>query len=194
MGGEGVDRGWDGWMASPAQWAWVWWGTGKPGVLQFMGSQRVRHDWATELNWTEDGEKTTTTQNTFLGGTIEGWCLLLNMFSLRWLYPCIDFKGPIRHSVERYMWKYKFGSLVLWPPDVNNWLIGKDADAGKDWRWEEKGMIEGEMVEWHHRFNGHEFEQAQWVGDGQGSLVCCRPWGRRVGHDWLHWTELWYKR
>ena len=51
------DRGWDGWMASLTQWAWVWvnsgswWWTGRPGVLQFMGSQRVRHDWATELNW-----------------------------------------------------------------------------------------------------------------------------------------------
>ena len=59
-GGEGDDRGWDGWMASPTQWAWVWvnsgswWWTGRPGVLWFTGSQRVRHDWATELNWTEE--------------------------------------------------------------------------------------------------------------------------------------------
>ena len=59
-GGEGDDRGWDGWMASPTQWTWVWvnsgswWWTGRPGVLQFMGSQRVGHDWATELNWLFD--------------------------------------------------------------------------------------------------------------------------------------------
>ena len=58
-GGEGDDRGWDGWMASLTRWTWVWvnsgswWWTGRPGVLQFMGLQRVRHDWATELNWTE---------------------------------------------------------------------------------------------------------------------------------------------
>ena len=58
-GGEGDDRGWDGWMASPTQWTWVWvnsghwWWTGRPGVLRFMGSQRVGHDWATEMNWTE---------------------------------------------------------------------------------------------------------------------------------------------
>ena len=58
-GGEGDDRGWDGWMASPTQWTWVWvnsrswWWTGRPGVLWFMGSQRVGHDWMTELNWTE---------------------------------------------------------------------------------------------------------------------------------------------
>ena len=57
-GGEGDDRGWDGWMASPTQWTWIWvnsrswWWTGRPGVLRFMGSQRVRHDWATEPNWT----------------------------------------------------------------------------------------------------------------------------------------------
>ena len=47
---------------------------------------------------------------------------------------------------------------IFWPPDAKNWLIGKDPDAGKDWRWEEKGMTEDEMVRWHHRLNGHEFE------------------------------------
>ena len=58
-GGEGDNRGWDGWMASPTRWTWVWvnsgclWWTGRPGVLQFMGSQRVKHDWVTELNWAE---------------------------------------------------------------------------------------------------------------------------------------------
>ena len=58
-GGEGDNRGWDGWMASPTRWAWVWvnsgslWWTGRPGVLWFTASQRVGHDWATELNWTE---------------------------------------------------------------------------------------------------------------------------------------------
>ena len=57
-GGEGDDRGWDGWMTSPTRWTWVWvnsgswWWTGRPGMLKFMASQRVRHDWATELNWT----------------------------------------------------------------------------------------------------------------------------------------------
>ena len=54
---------------------------------------------------------------------------------------------------------------------------GKDPDAGKDWRQEEKGTTEDEMVGWHHRLNGHEFEQAPGVGDGQGSLACCSPWG-----------------
>ena len=74
-------------------------------------------------------------------------------------------------------------TTILWPPEVKNWLIGKDPDAGKDWRWEEKGMTEDEMVGWHHRLDGHAFEQALGVGDGQGSLVCCNPWGPRVGHS-----------
>ena len=68
-------------------------------------------------------------------------------------------------------------TLILWPPDGKNWLIGKDPDAGKDWRREEKGTTEAEMVGWHHRLNGHEFEEAPGVGDGQGSLVCCSPLG-----------------
>ena len=66
---------------------------------------------------------------------------------------------------------------ILWPPDVKNWLIWKDSDAGKDWRWEEKGMTEDEMVGWHHRLYWHEFEQSPGVGDGQGSLACCSPRG-----------------
>ena len=65
---------------------------------------------------------------------------------------------------------------ILWPPDVNSWLIGKDPDAGKDWRQEEKLGTEDEMVEWHHRLNGHEFEQALGDSKGQGILVCCIPW------------------
>ena len=67
---------------------------------------------------------------------------------------------------------------ILWPPDAKNWLIGKDPDAGKDWR-QEKGTTEDETVGWHHWLNGHEFEQAPGDGGGQGSLVCCSPWGRK---------------
>ena len=66
---------------------------------------------------------------------------------------------------------------ILWPPDVKNWLIGKDPDAGKDWKWEEKGTTEDEMVGWHHQLDGLESEQALGVGGGQGSLACCSPWG-----------------
>ena len=62
---------------------------------------------------------------------------------------------------------------ILWPPDVKNWFTGKDPNAGKDWRQEENGMTEDEMVGWNHQLNGHEFEQAPGVGDGQGNLACC---------------------
>ena len=62
-------------------------------------------------------------------------------------------------------------------------LIGKDHDAGKDGRQEEKGMTEDEMVGWHHQINGHEFEQAPGDGEVQGSLVCCSPWGHGVEQD-----------
>ena len=68
---------------------------------------------------------------------------------------------------------------ILWPRDAKNGFIGKDPDAGKDGRQEEKGTTEDEMVGWHHRLNGHEFEQAPGDGEGQGSLACCSPWGRK---------------
>ena len=79
---------------------------------------------------------------------------------------------------------------ILWPPDAKNWLITKDPDAGKDWRQEEKGMTEDEMVGWHHWLDGHEFEEALGVGDGQGGLVCCRPGGCKEADttEWLNWT------
>ena len=80
---------------------------------------------------------------------------------------------------------------ILWPPDTNNWLIGKDPDAGKDWRQAEKGMTEDEMVGWHHWLDGYEFEQALEVGDGQGGLECCNSWGYKESDttEWLNWTE-----
>ena len=81
--------------------------------------------------------------------------------------------------------------LILWPHDAKNWLIGKDPDAGKDWRQEEKGTTEDETVGWHHQLSGHEFEQALGVGDGQGSLVCCSPWDLKESDttERLNWTE-----
>ena len=69
-------------------------------------------------------------------------------------------------------------TLILWLPDGKNWPTGKHPVAGKDWR-QEKGAPEDKMVGWHHQLNGHEFEQVPGVGDGQGSLVCCSPWGRK---------------
>ena len=81
---------------------------------------------------------------------------------------------------------------ILWPPDAKNWHIWKDPDAGKEWRREEKGTTEDEMVGWHHQLDGHEFEQVLGVGDGQGSLACCGPWGRKDldTTERLNWTKL----
>ena len=79
------------------------------------------------------------------------------------------------YSLEGLMWKLKlqhFGHLM-----AKNWLTGKDPDAGKHWRQEEKGTIEDEMVGWHHQLDVHDFEQAPGIGDGQGTLACCSPWG-----------------
>ena len=82
-------------------------------------------------------------------------------------------------------------TLILWPPDAKNWLIWKDPDAGKDWEQEEKGTTENKMVGWHHRLNGHEFELILGVGDGQGGLTCCSPWGCKEldTTEWLNWTD-----
>ena len=84
---------------------------------------------------------------------------------------------------------------ILWPPDVKSLLILKDPDVGKDWRQEEKGRTEDEMVRWHHRLNGQEFGQTPGIGDGQGGLACCSLWGCK---EWdttgpLNWTEQYKK-
>ena len=94
------------------------------------------------------------------------------------------------YSLEGLMLKLKlqyFGHL-------KNWVIGKDPDAGKHWRQEEKGMTEDGTVGWHHRCDGHEFEQAPGVGDGHGSLACCSPWGRKESDvtKWPNWTDSWF--
>ena len=81
---------------------------------------------------------------------------------------------------------------ILWPPAVKSQFLRKDPYAGKDWGQEEKGTTEDEMVGWHHRLNGHEFEQALGVSAGQESLVCCSPWGHKESDrtEWLNWTEI----
>ena len=100
--------------------------------------------------------------------------------------------------INKYLFIYSLSIIdteaeapILWPSDVKNWLIEEDSEAGKVWR-QEKGMTEDEIFGWHHRLNGHEFEQALGVSDGQGSLVCCTPWGHKESDvmEWLNWTEL----
>ena len=76
---------------------------------------------------------------------------------------------------------------IFWPPGVKNWLIGKDPDAGKDWRQEEKGTTD-QMVGWHYWLNGHEFEQSLGDSEGQGKLVCCSPWDLKES-DMTQWLN-----
>ena len=91
------------------------------------------------------------------------------------------------HPKENQSWIFtgrtdaKAETPIPWPSDAKNWLLGKDPDAGKDWRQEVKGTTEGKMIGWHHQLNGRGFEQA--LGVGQGGLACCSPCGsQRVGH------------
>ena len=93
------------------------------------------------------------------------------------------------YSLEGLLLKLKlqyFGYLMQ-----KKWLIWKDPDAGKDWRQEEKGMTEDEIVGWHHWHNGREFEQAPGVDEGQGSLACCSSWGYKASDttEWLNWYD-----
>ena len=127
--------------------------------------------------WDLDHEETWTPKN---------WCLNCSVEEDSWV-PCTARRSnqSILKEISPQSWTFIGGTdaeaeaPMLWPPDAKNWLIGKDPDAGKDWRQEEKGMTEDEVVGWHHRFNWHEFEQAPAVGDGQRSLVCCSPWGHK---------------
>ena len=85
----------------------------------------------------------------------------------------------------------EYETPILCPPDGKSWLIWKNPDAEKDWRQEEKGTTEDEVVGWHHRLNGHGFGWTLGVDDGQGGLACCSSWGRKESDttEWLNWTE-----
>ena len=121
----------------------------------------------------------------------ELWCwrrLLRVPWTSRRSYQSIPKEISPDYSLEGLMLKLKLP--ILWPPDVKNWLTGKSPNTKKDWRREEKGMTEDEMVGWHHWLNGHEFEQTPGVGDGQGGLACCSS---RVAKsdttEQLNWTD-----
>ena len=77
---------------------------------------------------------------------------------------------------------------VLWPPDVNSWLTGKDPDAGKDWQQKEKRATEDEMVGGHYQLNGREFGQTLGDGEGHESLACYSPWGHEES-DMTWWLN-----
>ena len=143
------------------------------------------HVWMWELNWKESW-------------ALKNWCFRTVVLEKTLESPldCKEIKpqNPKRNQSWIFTGRTdaEAETPILWPPDVKNWLIGKDPDAGKDWRQEEKGMTEDEMVGWHHRLNGYEFEQALGVRVGQGSLVCCSPWGRKESDktEQLNWTDI----
>ena len=121
----------------------------------------------------------------------EWWCwrrLLRVPWTARRANQSILKEISLEYSLEGLMLKLKlqyFGHLLRRTDSLEKTLM-----AGKDWRWEEKGMTEDEMVGWHHRLNGHGFEKTLGVGDGQGDLACCSPWGRKSWTRLSNWTEL----
>ena len=126
-----------------------------------------RHIWMWELDHKESW-------------ALKNWCFWAVVLE-KTLESALDFKEI--HPKRNQSWIFigradaEAETPVLWPPDVKNWLIRKDPNAGKDWRQEEMGTWKDEMVGWHHQLDGHEFAQAPGVGDGQARLVYCSPWG-----------------
>ena len=135
---------------------------------------------------------------------LKNWCFWTVMLEMTIESP-LDCKEiqPV-HPKGNQSWIYiektdaEAETLNLWSSDVEKWLIGKDPGAGRDWGQGEKGTTEDEMVGWHCRLDRHEFEQALGVSDGQGSLVCCSPWGHKewnVTECWTDWlTEKSYSQ
>ena len=111
----------------------------------------------------------------------KNWCFLTVVLEKTLENPLESKKIKLVNPKENQSWIFigrtDTDAPILWPPDAKNWLTGKDPDAGKDSRWEEKGMTKDEMVGWHHRLNGHGFGWTPGAGDGQGGLACCSPWG-----------------
>ena len=150
---------------------------------QWSGYRWIKAIWQTYIQHSTQGWNTES-----FSSKIRNWCFWTVVLK-KTLESPLDYKEiQSVHPKGNQSWIFtgrtdaEAEAPILWPPDAKSWLIGKDPDAGKDWRWEERGMTE---VGWHHWLNGHEFEQALRVGEGQGSLACCSPWDRRVRHNWV---------
>ena len=114
------------------------------------------------------------------GRALKKWCFQIVMLgkTLETPMACKEINpvNPKGKQPWMFIGRTDAEALILWPPDAKSWLTGKDPNAGKDWRREEKGTTEDEMVGWHHWLDGHEFEEAPGDGEGQGILACCSPW------------------
>ena len=130
------------------------------------------HVWMWELDYKESW-------------ALKNWCFWTVVLEKTFESPLDCRKIKPVHPKGNQPWTFIGGTDAeaeapnLWPPDVRSRLIGKDPDAGKDWGQEKKGVTEDEMVGWYHWFNGHEFEQTLGDCEGQGSLACWNPWGRK---------------
>ena len=122
----------------------------------------------------------------------ENWCFWTVVLEkiLESLLDCKETKlvNPKRNQSWIFIGRTDAEAPILWPHNEKSWLISKDPDAGKDWGQEDKGTTEDEMVGYHHWFNGYEFEQTPGDTEGQGSLVCCSPWGPKEldTTEWLN--------
>ena len=137
------------------------------------------HIWMWELDYKESW-------------VLKNWCFWTVVLekALKSLLDCKEMKpvNPKRNQPWIFIGRMdaETEASILWSPDVKNWFIRKDPDAGKDWRQEEKGMVEDEMVGWHHQLDGHEFEQAPrrlWRTEKPGMLQSMGS--PRLGHDWV---------
>ena len=143
------------------------------------------HVWTWELDYKESWE-------------LKNWCFWTVVLEKTLESPLDSKEVQPAHPKRDQSWVFigrtdaKAETPILWPPHVKSWLTGKDPDAGRDWGQDEKGMTEDEMAGWHHQLDGYEFEEALGVGDGQGGLACCSPWGRKESDttEQLNWTEL----
>ena len=110
---------------------------------------------------------------------LKNWCFWIVVLEKTLENPldCMEIEpvSPKENHWKDWCWSWSSNTLGTWCTDLTP---GKGPDAGKDWR-QEKRMTEDKMVGWHHWLDGHEFEQAPGVGDGQGSLACCSPWGHK---------------
>ena len=127
----------------------------------------------------------------------KNWCFWTVVLEDSWeSFDCKEIKPDNPKGNQSWLFNQRTDAEaetpILRPSDVKNWLIGKDPNDGKNWRQEEKGMTEDEMVGWRHRLYGQEFEQARGVGDGQGNLACCSPWDHKELDmtEQLNWTGL----
>ena len=152
-----------------------------------MGLQRVRHDWAIELNETDSFSSSHVCMwelDYKEGWEPKNWCFwtvvlentLESPLSSKAIKP-VNLKGN-QSWIFTGRTDAEAETPILWPPDAKKWLTEKDPNAGQDWG-QEKGATEDEMVRQHHQFNGHECEQTLGDSEGQGSLACCSRWDQK---------------